>query len=292
MAPKIDANQLAAKYGYAATFFNAVPELKNLLAQAVGGQWTAEEFSARFMNSSWYKYHSSALKDWTALKAKEPAEAGKQINDRTADFQSQAAKLGVKIDPARAKQMAEWSLMYHWDTNATNRAFAAEMKYDPKGAQQGTVGAMQSQIREHAASYGVQLADPDIWSMSQKMVSGDLDQDGVLEKVKQLAMSRYPGLVDEIKKGMSVREAASSYVQTQGRVLEVDPNQIDLATDKNLQKALQARGDDGKPVPGGMPLWQYEQSLKQDPRWLQTKNARQDMNGVAGRVLKDFGLLT
>lgn len=292
MAVKIDANQLAAKYGYAATFFNAEPELKKLLAQAVAGQWTAEEFSARFMNSSYYKYHSSALKEYQALKAKEPTESAKRVNDRAAELTTQAGKMGLKVDAKRLKQMAEWSLMYGWNEEAIARAFASEMKYDPAGAQGGDIGSMQSQIRENAAAYGVQLGDQEIWSMSQKMVEGSLDQEGVLERVKQLAMSRFPGLADEIKKGLSVREAASSYVQTQGRILEVDPNQIDLATDANLQKALQAKGPDGKPVAGGMPLWQYEESLKKDPRWLQTKNARSDMNGVASKVLKDFGLAT
>lgn len=292
MANKIDANSLAAKYGYAASFFNADPELKKLLAQAVSAQWSPEEFSARFMNSSWYKYHSSSLKDMLALKAKEPAEYNKRMGDALANMQTQAGKLGLTIDPARLKQMAQYSVLYGWDQATTDRAFAAEMKYNPNGQQGGDVGSMESQIRQHAADYGISLGDQDIWSMAQKIVGGSLDQEGALEHIKQLAMGRYPGLQDEIKKGLSVREAASTYVQSQARILEVDPNQIDLATDPNLQKALQARGQDGKPIPGGVPLWQYEQDLKKDPKWLQTNNARQDMNGVAGKVLKDFGLVS
>ena len=292
MVTKLDANQLATRYGYAASFFNAVPELKKLLAQAVAAQWSAEEFSARFLNSSWYKYHSSSLKEWSALKAKEPAEVSKRIADRKASLQAQTAKLGITMDPKRLQQLSEWSLMYQWDEGALNRALAAEMHYDPAKAQLGEVGSMQSQIRENAAAYGVSYNDKDIWSMSQKMVEGSLSQEGVLEQIKKLAMSRFPGLVDEINKGLSVREIASAYVQAQSRLLEIDPNQIDLATDSSLQKALQAKGPDGKPLAGGMPLWQYEQDLRKDSRWLNTSNAKQEMNGVASKVLKDFGLQT
>jgi hypothetical protein len=292
VAPKLDDKQLASRYGYAASFFYAVPELKKLLQQAVAAQWSPEEFSARFLNSSWYKYHSSSLKEWSALKAKEPAEANKRIADRQATLQTMTARLGLAMDPKRLKQLTEWSIMYQWDEGTLNRALSAEMKYDPKAAQAGEIGSMQSQIRENAAAYGVSLADRDIFSMSQKMLEGSLSQEGVLEQVKKLAMSRFPGLADEINKGLSVREVASAYVQAQSRLLEVDPNQIDLTTDASLQKALQAKGADGKPLAGGMPLWQYEESLRKDSRWLNTKNARQEMNGVASKVLKDFGLAT
>jgi len=292
VAPTINANDLAAKYGYAASFFNADPELKKLLAAAVKAQWSPEEFSARFMNSGWYKNHSSSLKDLLALKAKEPAEYNKRMSDSLANMQTEAGKLGITVDPARLKSMATNAVLYAWDQGQIDRAFAAEMKYNPNGQPGGDVGSMQSQIRQNAADYGITLGDQDIFSMAQKIVGGSLDQEGALEHIKQLAAGRYPGLQDEIKKGLSVREAASTYVQSQARILEVDPNQIDLATDPNLQKALQARGPDGKPIPGGVPLWQYEQQLKQDPKWLQTNNARQDMNGVANKVLKDFGLVS
>jgi hypothetical protein len=292
VAVKIDANQLAAKYGYAASFFNSNPELKKLLATAVAAQWTPEEFSARFMNTAFYKWSAESQKNWQALVAKNPGEANKRVRDRGADLTAQAARLGITIDPKRLAQMTTWSLMYGWDENATSRAFAAEMKYDPKAAQAGDIGSMQAQIREHAAAYGVQLGDQEVWSMSKKMVEGSVDQEGILEQIKQVAMGRFPGLADEIKRGLSVRELASSYIQAQARILEVDPNQIDLATDPKLQKALQARGDDGKPVAGGMPLWQYEESLKKAPEWLKTKNARSEMNGVASKVLKDFGLVS
>lgn len=291
-APRLDANALAAQYGYAAQFFNSVPELKKLLNQAVTGQWTPEQFSAKLMNTSWYKYTSSLSKEWQALKAKEPAEANRRLQNRIADIRTKSSALGIPMDEKRIAKMAEDSIRYGFDEGAMNRAFAMELKYDPKKAQLGEIGASQSKINEAAAAYGVSLGREDVFSMSKKILEGGLTDDGVIEQVKMLAKSRFPGLADEIDKGLSVKEIASAYVSAQSRILETDPNQIDLTTDRNLQKALQyVDPATGKPG-GAMPLWQYEEQLRRDSRWLQTDNAREEIVGIGSRVLKDMGLMS
>jgi hypothetical protein len=291
-APKLDAAQLAARYGYAAHFFNSVPELKTLLAKAVAGQWTPEQFSSQLMNTSWYKYSSALNKEWQALKAKEPAEANRQLLFRVAEFRAQAAKLGIQLTEARLKLMAEDSIRYGFGQGEIGRALAAEMKYDPDGTQLGDVGASQARIKETAAEYGINLGDREVFSMSQKMLEGSLSEEGIAEQIKSLAKSRYPGMADEIDKGLSLREVASAYVQAQSKILEINPDQIDLATDRNLQKALQyVDPATGKPG-GAMPLWQYEESLKKDTRWLATGNAHDEIANVGTKVLKDMGLMS
>lgn len=290
MPVKLDANALAAQYGYAATFFYSVPELRRLLTQAVAGQWTAEQFGAKFMNTAWYKWQTESYKEWTALVAKNPGEANKRVNERAAVLSDQAQRLGLTLDAVRLQKMARDSLIHNWDEGTLKRALAAEMKYKPQ--QGGDIGAEQSKIREMSAAYGIQLAEKDVFSLSQKMIAGQMTEDGIGEYVKNLAKSRYPGLVDEIDKGLSLREVASAYVQSQSKILEINPDQIDLATDRNLQKALQyVDPATGKPG-GAMPLWQYEQQLRQDSRWLATNNAHEEMTNVGTKVLKDMGLLS
>lgn len=292
MAPKINANELAAKYGYAASFFYSVPELKKLLAQAVAGQWTPEQFSARLMNTSWYRYTSSLSKEWQALKAKEPAEANRRLSIKVQELTAQASALGIKMDAKRIARMAEDSIRYGMDESAIKRAFASEMKYDPKVAFQGEIGSMQSRVKDTAASFGVQVGAQEIFSMSKKILEGAMAPEGVDEYMKNLAKSRYRGLADDIDRGLTVREIASSYMQAQAQLLEIDPAQIDLATDRSLQKALQyVDPETGKPG-GAMPLWAYEESLRKDSRWLQTDNARSQMVDVGSKVLRDMGLLS
>jgi hypothetical protein len=40
------------------------------------------------------------------------------------------------------------------------------------------------------------------------------------------------------------------------------------------------------------PLWQFEQELRQDPRWTYTNNAQEDLMGTARQILKNFGLVS
>jgi hypothetical protein len=39
-----------------------------------------------------------------------------------------------------------------------------------------------------------------------------------------------------------------------------------------------------------LPLYDYEKSLRQDPRWRFTKNANEQASGFVLQVLKDFGI--
>jgi len=40
-----------------------------------------------------------------------------------------------------------------------------------------------------------------------------------------------------------------------------------------------------------MPLWQFENEVRNDPLWRKTNNARESMMTVAHQVAKDFGLV-
>jgi hypothetical protein len=62
--------------------------------------------------------------------------------------------------------------------------------------------------------------------------------------------------------------------------LEIDPTSISL-NDPTLRMAI---GPDKE-----MPIYEYQRSLRKDPRWQFTDKAREKVSEVASRVLKDFG---
>jgi hypothetical protein len=39
-------------------------------------------------------------------------------------------------------------------------------------------------------------------------------------------------------------------------------------------------------------LWEFQQQLRQDPRWNYTRNAQDSLMGTARKVLQDFGLVS
>ena len=39
-----------------------------------------------------------------------------------------------------------------------------------------------------------------------------------------------------------------------------------------------------------MPIWQFEQELRNDPRWEYTDNARATVDSLSLKVLRDWGM--
>lgn len=62
--------------------------------------------------------------------------------------------------------------------------------------------------------------------------------------------------------------------------LEVNEESITL-DDPILRSAITAEGE--------KTLYDYQRSLRKDPRWQYTNNARDEVSTIVGTVLRDFG---
>ena len=102
-----------------------------------------------------------------------------------------------------------------------------------------------------------------------------------LNLINLQAKTYFPALADRIDKGYTVKQLLSPYINTRANVLEEDPEMVDL-------KSLQAVAKDPKNL---MNLYDYEVSLRQDPKWRFTKNAQDSMSSVASGIAKMFGLV-
>jgi hypothetical protein len=143
-------------------------------------------------------------------------------------------------------------------------------------------------LKATAASYGVSY-DPSWYTQSAKdILTGKVDNDTLAQQLKELAKSRYPSLAKQIDSGYTVKQIASPYLQSMANILEINPNDITME-DPTIKQAFTSLNADGQPSTKA--LWQFEQDLKQDPRWRFTKNAQTDLMGTARKVLQDFGLV-
>lgn len=143
-------------------------------------------------------------------------------------------------------------------------------------------------LKATAASYGVSY-DPSWYNQSAKdILIGKVDNDTIAQQLKELAKSRYPSLAKQIDAGYTVKQVASPYLQSMANILEINPNDITME-DPTIKQAFTSLNADGQPSTKA--LWQFEQDLKQDPRWRFTKNAQTDLMGTARKVLQDFGLV-
>ena len=119
--------------------------------------------------------------------------------------------------------------------------------------------------------------------------------DQVWPHLRILALT-FPGLSKSIDSGMTVAQAASPYVTSYAKILEQPIDSSSQASqylqDPVVKKALQYQNpqEQKQGTPGIMPMYQFEQTLRQDPRWMKTNNARDQLGSAAYHVLSDFGL--
>jgi hypothetical protein len=151
----------------------------------------------------------------------------------------------------------------------------------------GEAGQAEQELRMYAHNQGVWLSDQSLKSWLRNIVAVHQTTNDYKAYIQKQAELAFPNLADKIKSGVTVKDLASPYIQSMAQTLEVDDQSIGL-DDQTIRKALQSTGPDGKFE--SKPLWQFEQDLKKDPRWMQTNNARNSLVGTAQNVLKDWGI--
>ncbi len=125
-----------------------------------------------------------------------------------------------------------------------------------------------------------QFADADQWAT--RVAAGE-----PIETFKQTIRNAAKlGLPENVKslvdQGIDLDTIYSPYKETMASILEINPNSINV-NDPMLRKAI---GPDKE-----MSIYEFQKTLKQDPRWQYTNNAREDVSSSVQRVLKDFGFM-
>ena len=279
-------------------------ELANLLDKAIQSGWLQSSDPTNFENAlrstKWYANNGAqgllAAKD----KYSNPTVYKTSLSRRITDVQNQATALGYNLDDATVKNLAETSLFSAYDDAAfTSSAYQTQLQAKiaqaskaantPLSSGQGLTN--EQKLRVYGQDMGVNLGDKWYTDAANSINDPSTKTDyATYEKmIRDQATAKYSGFSDLINKGVTVKQIADPYVQSMASILEVDPANIDYTKDPTIQKGLGmgiAQGGVTQP----MPMWQYEQTLRQDPRWAYTNNARDSVNGMAHQVLKDFGM--
>lgn len=147
----------------------------------------------------------------------------------------------------------------------------------------GTAGNALAELRSTAKANGLDL-DKDFASSVEDWLR-KINQGESIETYKRLIRTMASnGLPDSVKKlmadGADLSAIYSPYRQLMSRTLEVNYDTIDL-NDPTLRAAI---GPDKE-----MTLYDFQRSLRKDPRWQYTDNAREEVSSAALQILRDFG---
>ena len=154
---------------------------------------------------------------------------------------------------------------------------------DPKAVaslQRGSFGVTYTTLKKAYSKNGIPFNEAAIGKLAVESSVNSNILNSNINLINLQAKTYFPALADKIDKGYTVKQLLSPYLQTRANILEEDADAIDL-------KELQGVAKDPK---GLMGLYDYEISLRKDPKWRFTKNAQDSLGGLARDLTKMFGL--
>jgi peptidoglycan hydrolase-like protein with peptidoglycan-binding domain len=283
----------AATFGWSQAVINSDPELKNLFAQATStgpnGNWTPDHFIAMVRDTNWFKTHSATARQALINMYADPSTYNQQLQQSMAQITTMAHTYGAGLTAQQLHQMASEAVLYGWTTDQLTPRVVAFLKAGTGFQYSGNAASYQTQYTNLAAQYGVQVSQPTMANWIKDSELGTTNQDAIKNYLVQQASSRYPSLAPRFKEGETLQQIADPYIQSYAKILEVNPNTVTL-NDNLIQQALQSKDDKGQPTTQS--VWQFEQTLRQDPRYMKTQGAQDQAMALGKKVLTDMGLVT
>lgn len=193
-----------------------------------------------------------------------------------------AGKTTVNTQGVSAAEAKE--LITRFVAAAAADKIAAAESGDPKAQaalQRGNMGIVYTKLKAAYADNGIPINLKSLGKTVANTVANPDKLSGELNLVQLQAKTYFPALAEKIDAGYSVKQLLNPYLQTRANILEEDPDTIDVKTFQSIAK-------DPK---GLMNLYDYEVSLRNDPKWRFTKNAQDTMGGLANSIGKMFGVI-
>jgi hypothetical protein len=146
--------------------------------------------------------------------------------------------------------------------------------------QKGNFGLTYTTLKNAYAENGLPVNMQALGKLTIESSANPILLKSNLNLINMQAKTYFPALADKIDKGYTVKQLLTPYINTRANILEEDPDSIDVSTLKSV-------ASDPK---GLMGLYDYEISLRKDPKWAYTKNAQDSLSSLARDMTKMFGL--
>lgn len=274
--------------GQWAPLLTEVPELKGLLQQAIQGSWSTAHFEQQVQQSQWWRTHSDEAKTLIGMQSTDPGEYSAQVNSSKLTVEQAAKTLGVTLSAAQIQSLGLDSLMSGWNSDELNSQIASYLNGSSPLA--GTYANNYQQLQQIYSDYGLPVNDATLRSRAQQVTENAAALDTYKTQAINSAKGLYPALGEQLDSGLTVKDIADPYIQTEANLLEINPDNVGL-TDPLVKKALQGTvtTTGGKSSATSTPLYQFEQQVRSDPRWQFTQNATDTISSALLKVGSDFG---
>ena len=288
-ADRLTRKDLKGVYGVTRNQLSIDDDLFDLFQKAFDEQWTKERWDLEFKATDWYQKNARPMREYL-LAAADPENADFiEKKKDTAEFVRRSAmNFGKNLSTDAIQNLAEQTLMFGWGEPGQEfelqRAIAA---LPSDGEYGGDVRGNADNLKALAAANGVQYDDSWFEGAGVSIASGLSRADFWQNQITDQAASMFPVFREQINAGLSMRQVASPYTKMMQDMWEIDANSISL-DDPTLLGAL--TNYDAKGNPSAINLGEFRQRLRQDPRFMDTAKAQNEVADIASGVLKMFGI--
>jgi hypothetical protein len=279
--------ELASSYGFTYAFLEGNKDLKKIFSQAVKETWSTDKFQAAIRDTHWWKTNSESMRQAQITQKTDPATWDAMVDAETIKIKQLAAEIGAAIPSKKLKHIVETALKTNMDEGLLRDMLGKYVDFTKNGTLHGEAGMHEFTMKEYAASMGINLDDQTIKNQAQRVVRKVATTQDYESLVRDSAKSMYPSYAKQIDSGLTVKDIASPYIQMMGQTLEIPDTDITVF-DPTIKGALNGLSSDGKPT--GLSLTDFQQKLRNDPRWRKTDAAQDNVFNVGHEVLKQMGL--
>lgn len=282
--------ETAAKeqYGGYYAIIQGVPELTELIKNAVSQKWSNSKFTYELQQTNWYKTTSASTRTWDTNKQLDPASAQQQIDTRSASIREAALNLGVNLDDATIAKLSEDSLRGNWDQQILNNSIGAEASKTSAGMSGLRTGFLGQQLKQTAIDYGVQLSDQTFNMWVEKVARGEENAKSFQQYALNTAKALFPSITTQLDQGLTFQQITDPYKQTAARTLEINPDTIDF-TDPKWSKAITFTTDKGEQRPMNSNEWGNYLRSERSLGYEYTNEARSRAYQVTAGLANLFG---
>jgi len=246
----------------------------DLFKAAVQTKLTNEEFDRRYIGTSFYRELA------TSKKGRELSAAIGNFtwgSGQLAKFLTKATQYGYEGE--NLKQQAYKELFSKVDGKYVNDLAIKEVR----------ASTPYLALKDIGKQYFFDFADSQI----EQVLAGTPNADGVavsrddlIRKARLAAKATYGHLSEQIDAGLTLEDLSASYKEKAAKLLELDPNTINFATD--FSDALNYRKD-GQPRVLSMSEWETELRTNDKYKYSFTKQANQDATSIGLAIARAFG---
>jgi hypothetical protein len=288
-----ESNVMAEMFGFAQQVIEAVPELKSLFERAANEGWYEssvglQRFQAEVKNTDWYRNNNKYFRDAFTQEKIGGANWEAQLQNAQLAVETAAVGMGASLTDEQKKTLARRYLYEGWgDTKENRKPLFSRALSEYVTGQAGEAGTDVTKLKNIAYMNGINYSDGWYESSVKSIASGLSTFDDKANEIRRASASRWPVFAKQIESGYNAMDLASPYIEILSNELELDRGAVTL-NDPYISNALGGFSQDGNPQP--MNLYDFTKKVRQDPRWLKTIKAQNEVSNIATSVLQMFGL--